>query len=317
MLPIVSPATAVSRFGLAWCAALALASGVAAADTAAETAAKIEAAIRAASRNYLLALRGGDAERIAACWTADARFVDAAGNVRRARDMVREGFGPSAAKTEGAPPRAELSTEGEAAAMPTALRLLGPDAALETTDLDEPSSEGKSGAGVMALWVRRDGKWLLDYVRETAPAAPPEEVDAAPLAALAWMEGTWETVGEGPRARLEVAFVDEGRYLLQRFTAQLPGGEVRGEQRLAWDGEAQRIRSWLFRSDGGFLEGIWRQEGDAWVSEQAGVLPGGVTMTAVNLWVREGEDRCWFKTHEARVDESPTNELVLEFQRVR
>ena len=167
---------------------------------------------------------------------------------------------------------------------------------------------------LLAVWVRRNDAWLLDYVREIAPA-PPATDAPAPIQQLAWMLGSWEAVGDAAKAQLDVTLSEDGHYLLQRFSAELPSGTLRGEQRIAWDAKAGEFRSWLFRSDGGFLEGTWRQEGEAWVAEQVGVLPGGVAMQAVNLWVPEPPDKCWYKTHRATVDGDDLEEVVLEFRR--
>ncbi len=46
-----------------------------------------EQAIRAVAKEYLSALARGDAQAVAACWTADGEFIDAEGNglLRRAQ----------------------------------------------------------------------------------------------------------------------------------------------------------------------------------------------------------------------------------------
>ena len=90
---------------------------------------------------------------------------------------------------------------------------------------------------------------------------------------------------------------------------------TRAEQRIAWDPSAKKIRSWVFISDGSFVEGSWHKEGNAWVVRTSGVLPDGGESSSLNLWVADGPDSCWFKAVKPIVDGQEIDDLMVEFKR--
>jgi hypothetical protein len=56
-----------------------------------------------------------------------------------------------------------------------------------------------------------------------------------------------------------------------------------GIQLVGWDPSAQKIRSWVFDSDGGFGQGTWSKKDNRWLVHQTGVLPDGRKASAVNV----------------------------------
>lgn len=264
-----------------------------------------EAAIRSASSGYLTALNSGDADRVAAFWTPQGTYVDASNQRHLAHQLIQEEF------ATGADPREPI----EARAHHSTIRLLAPNVAMEKGSSREQQADDGTGSETtfIAIWVKAGERWLLDYLQDFKAASEPTE---GPLAELAWMVGDWESHENGIEARLTVTWSDQRRFLLQKFTVVLPDqNELRGQQRIAWDASKKQIRSWLFRSDGGFAEGVWTLEGDAWVVKKSEVAPTGEKTATVNLWVNEDPAHCWFKSLNTG-DESPTaKDLVLHFRR--
>ena len=262
------------------------------------------AEIRRAANDYLAALNSGEPARITGCWTDDGTFVDADNVTHRAHALAKQEF---QFQNEGGPPTQRRADEHH-----RTFRLITSDVALEHgIDARALDQTAASGASYLAVWVKRDGKWLLDYLKEfrISPVSA-----ASPLEALQWMVGQWEAASDQIDAKLSVTWSDEGRYLIQKFTVQPPGqDELRGEQRIAWDASSQQIRSWLFRSDGGFAEGVWNLQGNTWVVKKSGVTPNGETTTSVNLWVNEGGGRCWFKSLNSGVGDRTAENQILEF----
>lgn len=263
------------------------------------------AQIRSASSSYVEALNQGDPEGIAGFWTPQGTFVDANNNTHLAQELARQEFSRDADPQEQSKAEPHQST----------VRLITPNVGLEqgcvgATGKDQTAN---SAASYLAVWVKSDGRWLLDYLKEFQIAPEPTE---GRLAELAWMVGQWESNSDGINARLTVSWSDQRRYLIQEFTVQLPDqSELRGEQRITWDASKKQLRSWLFRSDGGFGEGVWTHEGDAWVVKKSEVLPNGEKAATVNLWVHDNPESCWFKSLHAKVDDQPAEDLVLQFRR--
>jgi hypothetical protein len=56
-----------------------------------------------------------------------------------------------------------------------------------------------------------------------------------------------------------------------------------GTQIVAWDPSSERIRSWVFDSDGGFGEGLWSREENRWVIKAHSTLADGKKGTAVQI----------------------------------
>jgi uncharacterized protein (TIGR02246 family) len=263
------------------------------------------AQIRETSNSYVEALNRGDPEAIASFWTPQGTFVDADDNTHQAQELARQEFSKEVVSQEERTVTEHQST----------FRLITPDVAIERGSTGPQQSGRQRGpeTGYIAIWVKTDERWLLDYLKELNIPPRPQEV---PLDELGWMVGTWDSQAKGISARLIVSWSDQKRFLIQRFTVQLPDqDEIRGVQRIAWDPSSKQIRSWLFRSDGGFVEGVWNREGDSWVVKRVGVLPNGEKTTTVSLWVHEDSNTCWFKSLNAQVGDLKVDDLVLQFTR--
>ncbi len=259
------------------------------------------AEIRDTSSRYLEALNSGDAKRIADFWTPQGTFVDAANVTHQARELARQEF------SEASPAEKRSFTAQE-----SSIRLVTPRVAIERGTTTEQGARG--GANYLALWVLEGTQWRLDHLREFAVTAQP---DAGRLAELAGMVGEWEARSEGMVARLMVRWSYQQQFLLQKFTLERPGrAPLRGEQRITWDASQQHVRSWIFRSDGGFGEGVWSLEGDTWVVHKTGVAPTGEKVSTINLWVNESPNSLWFKSLKTQMGDQSAADLVLQFQRV-
>jgi uncharacterized protein (TIGR02246 family) len=286
---------------------LAVLAGALAAQADEQATRDAETAVRAASQRYVEALARGDAEAIAAMWTEDGVYVDAAGESFVARDLVRREFGEAVGGAK--------RPEREAAKVNSAIRFLNDDVALEegTTTASEVEFDRTGGVRFSAVWVLEGDAWQLDHLREHAmqPTVKP-----TPLEELSWFIGDWTAEGDGLVATLSASWSDDGKYLMQRFTIRRDGqDELNAEQRIAWDPADEVIRSWSFHSDGGFVEGELKHEGEVWAVATVGVLPNGDRTTSNNLWVPDGPDSCWFKLHGGTVAGADAAELMVQFKR--
>ena len=149
-LPLLAVAVLVwPAIGAAQVAAPAAAPAVAAPS-------KEEAAVQAASNTYRAALAKGDVDAIAACWTADADYVDQLGRVYQ----VHAGLARAKRLAHEASHIEHLATKTES----LSIRFVTPDVAIEDGEFVRAGVKaGQSPTGLYtAVWVKREGKWLID-----------------------------------------------------------------------------------------------------------------------------------------------------------
>jgi hypothetical protein len=141
--------------------------------------------------------------------------------------------------------------------------------------------------------VRRDGKWLLENVRETAVA--PAADDARPLDALAWMVGRWVDESDGATVETTVEWTMNRRFLMCHFSVVVPGAEpLVGAQVIGFDAARGEIRSWLFDADGTIGDGVWTHDGRQWIVKSQQTLVDGTRASATNIYLpRDSNSYSW------------------------
>jgi uncharacterized protein (TIGR02246 family) len=228
--------------------------------------AKEEAAIRDSARAFEEAYNKNDAEAIGALFLENAELVDEDGNVYRGRDEIARGF--AAVFQENPQSRMRIEIEE--------IRVMGPNVAIEDglTFVKPDADSAELASAYTAIHVQRDGRWSIGSARDTAvdePLTPHEQLEP-----LAWMIGDW--IDESPDSVVQTScrWSDDGNYLLQDFSIQVAGVRaMSGTQRIGWDPLRQQIRSWVFDSEGGFVEGFWTPTDTGWVVTSSGVTPDG------------------------------------------
>jgi uncharacterized protein (TIGR02246 family) len=236
-----------------------------------------EAAIRKSDAAYTEAYNKQDAEALAALWSPEAVYVDPeTGEQAVGRDAIEKEF----AETFAALKDAKLKIE------PTAIKFFSPNVAVEsgTARVIRPNEEPDEST-YSALFVKRDGKWLLDRVtEEEPPAAPPSNYEH--LKDLEWMVGSWIDNDEDDDATIQTdcAWTKNKNFMTRSF-AIVVGDQVSmaGMQIVGWDPVSKQIHSWVFDSDGGFGEGKWTRKGNRWLIQQTSTLPDGGKSSAVNI----------------------------------
>lgn len=267
-----------------------------------------EAAVRQASAAYVKTLKRGDARAAAAFWTADGVYVDAAGRSFKARDLINERLGQDAVTEKAA--RVAVHSD-------SSIRFVTSNVAVEEGKFPPTRTNDVDGAAgsFTAIWVKRDRGWLLDSVQEREA---PAHSRGSQLDPLAWMIGDWVGQGDGFVVRCSADWSENKRFIVRRFTVEQEEQNVlRGTQRIGWDPSARAIRSWVFDSDGGIVEGRWRREGNSWIVKTTGVLPDGSKSSGINFWVPEGDQRCVLKSSHVLVGDTTMEDSVVEFGRIR
>jgi uncharacterized protein (TIGR02246 family) len=243
-----------------------------------------EAAIRTCDVAYVEAYNNYDAKALAAMWSPEAVYVDPeSGEEAIGREEIEKVF----AGTFESLKNAKLQIDVDA------IKFLSPNVAVEsgTARILRPNDKPDEST-YSALFVKRDGKWLLDRVTEEEPPAPPPS-NYDHLKALEWMVGSWIDNDEDADATIQTdCHWAKNKNFMTRSFAVVIGDQVdmAGMQIIGWDPVAKQVRSWVFDSDGGFAEGEWTRMDNRWLIQQTGTLPHGSRSSAVNIMKQIDDD---------------------------
>lgn len=228
-----------------------------------------KAAIERAIASYVAAFNASDAKALAAHWSPEGVYTSRlSGDPVVGREALEKEFAALFVEIKGA--KLKVSTES--------IEFVSPNVALEqgrATVLRPKGSPLESSYSV--VYVRRDGKWLIDRVSED------EELAARPshyehLKDLEWLVGNWIDQDGGDVVKTECQWTRNKNFLTRSFTVSIKGRiDVAGMQIIGWDAARKQIRSWVFDSEGGFVEGVWKKSGDRWIVTSTATLSDGKT----------------------------------------
>lgn len=146
-------------------------------------------------------------------------------------------------------------------------------------------SDGKPAreSAVSVQFVKEDGAWKIDEVREISADAPSSHIEH--LKALDFLIGSWEDQDEDVTIKSKARFDRYRNFIIQKFIIEVYDQPlVDGYQIIGWDPVAKKIRSWMFDSDGGFGEGTWKKKGEKWYVESSFTLSDGKKASAINIY---------------------------------
>ncbi|MGO9113233.1 MAG: DUF4440 domain-containing protein, partial [Thermoguttaceae bacterium] len=101
-----------------------------------------------------------------------------------------------------------------------------------------------------------------------------------------WLVGDWSsaTSKAGITLRTACGWTANRAFLIRKF--KVDGKETilhDGTEIIGWDPRSNRIRSWVFDSDGGFGENVWVHDGNRWLVKYSGTLPDGGEASATHI----------------------------------
>jgi uncharacterized protein (TIGR02246 family) len=253
-----------------------------------------EAAIRKAVESYMAAFNQGDAKALAAMWSPEAVYTNPlSGEQVVGRDAIEKQFANIFTETKGI----------KLAAKTEAIQFVSPNVAVEqgTAKVIRPDQTPEESA-YTAVYVKRDGQWLLDRVtEEDVPAPVPSHYEQ--LKELEWMIGKWVDQDDQATVVTECSWAKNNNFLTRSFTIQIRDRiDMAGMQIVGWDPSTKQIRSWVFDSDGAFGQGTWTKKDNRWYIQQHGVLPDGRKSSAVNIVTRVDDNTCTLQSVNRVVD---------------
>jgi uncharacterized protein (TIGR02246 family) len=227
-----------------------------------------------ALKRYIVVFNSHEPEALAALWTPRGVYVDkATGERTEGREALAADFRALFA----ASPEVKLAGDVEN------VRVLSDTVAMVdgTTTTLTPDAEPAVTA-YTAVFIKTDGKWLVDSVHET-PLPTPESPRRA-LEPLAWMVGHWKDATEGADVDTNIRWTPSEAFLLRSFSITREGEDpFEGAQIIGWDPRSKQIRSWTFSSDGSFGEGVWTKSDREWLVRTTQTLADGRAALATQV----------------------------------
>lgn len=233
-----------------------------------------EEAIRKSVEAYATAFNQSDAKALAAFWSPEAVYTNPiSGEEVVGREAIEAQFTAIFKDAPGI--KLTATTES--------IEFVSPNVAVErgvaqVVRQDQSPEDSKYSA----VYIKRDGQWLLDRVTE-------EDVEKVPthyeqLKDLEWIVGTWVDKDEDSQIVTSCQWSQNQNFMIRFFSVTVRDQlQLSGLQIVGWDPQSKKIRSWVFDSDGGFGEGTWEKKDTNWHVYSKGVLPDGGESTSVQI----------------------------------
>jgi uncharacterized protein (TIGR02246 family) len=248
-----------------------------------------EAAIRKADEAYVKAFNKHDAKALADAWSPEAVYLNrVTGAEVIGRAAIEEQF-TAVFKDQ---PEITLDLDVQS------IQFISPNVAVEQgiaktrAPKAEPEEEEYS-----AVFVRREGQWLLDRVTEKDKETTPSRYEQ--LKPLEWMIGHWVDKDDKVDIETECKWTKNQSFITRSFTVATEGKiNMSGMQIIGWDPVAKAIRSWTFDSDGGYAEATWTFKKDRWFIQNKGFLADGRKASMTNVIKPVDQDSYTWQTVE-------------------
>src|SRR5262249_21583371 len=195
----------------------------------------------------------------------------------------------------------------------TSVRMLKGDVALLDGTSTQTAANGTADEGrFTTVWFKTDGKWMIRSARDLPSEGAAEGHDSV-LKELQWLVGEWEA--ENGAVNITAKWSLGKAFLMQEYKIKEGEGELQVMQLVGFDPLTGQVKSWTFDSRGGYGEGLWKREGNSWVGQTAGVLPGGQTGNAVNVIRYVDAKSMVFQTRDREVGGQPLPDAEIKLTR--
>lgn len=263
----------------------------------------VAAEVRGMLLEYLRAFRSRDAAAVAACWSesADNRSLDS-GEETHGREQVEQVFQTLFEEDSSA----EIDLDIQE------IRPLGGSVAVVDGISQLSFSTGDATASrFSAIVMKKDGRWMLESVREAATELP-ETSRGYAIRRVGEFAGRWESVTGRQDVSTHAFWTAGGGFLVRSHTMQGATGDREITEIIGWDPVRQGIRSWSFTSDGGFAEGSWTLDDDHFDVMLDGTTAEGEIVTGRLTITRLGPDDLVTEMEGTAIAEllPPTGEMV-------
>lgn len=263
------------------------------ASTSAPPATDDAVAVQQAMAAYIEAFNRHDSEALLDLWSPTGTYVN---KETGERSSGREALATDFAKVFAATPEIELTGGIDA------VRVIGGDTAIVdgVTTVVVPNAEPAVSA-YSAIFVKQDGKWLLDTVHESDLPTP--ETPRQALQPLEWMVGAWQDESDTATVSSVMRWSPSEAFLIRSYDVIREDEEpFQGQQIIGWDPAAKQIRSWTFNSDGSFGEGVWSKNGAEWIVRKSETLADGRLASGTQVITQIDADTITVQTIAKEID---------------
>lgn len=253
-------------------------------------------AVQQALAAYVEAFNRHDAETLVSLWTPTGTYVN---KETGERSSGREALAKDFAKVFAATPEILLSGGADE------VRVIGGDTAIVdgVTTVVSPNAEPALSA-YTAIFVKQDGKWLLDTVHESDLPTP--ETPRQALKPLEWMVGSWQDESDAATVSSVMRWSPSQAFLIRSYDVIREDEEpFQGTQIIGWDPAVKQIRSWAFNSDGSFSEGSWSQNGAEWIVRKSETMADGKLASGTQVITQIDPDTITVQTIAKEIDGAP------------
>jgi uncharacterized protein (TIGR02246 family) len=266
-----------------------------------------EAAIKKALAAYSASYAKGDVASVLAMWTPDAEFIDEDGKAYRGRDALTPLFTKSLPSYKGY----------KITSKTTSVRLIKPDVALVDGEQTFTPPQGESDVSrFTSVWVKVDGQWKIRSARDLTPEPTGETVAGRRLREVDWLVGDWLSEGNDTSVHLKVTWGLNKAFLVWEYEVKhKKGPSSKVAQWMGWDPLTDQIKSWVFDDQGGYGESLWTRNGNTWTADASGVLPEGITGSAVNLLKYVDDNTFVWQSVRREADGQPLPDVEAKFTR--
>ena len=251
-----------------------------------------EKEIRESGEAYAKAFNQKDAKAIAALYTDDAEYIDEDGEGIQGRTAIE------ASLKEYFTQNPDVSMQLSIAS----IRFVAPNVAIEdgVTTVAASKTAVPITTRYTAIHTKVAGNWQVASVRDSSLPQPNEHVNR--MKQFDWMLGEWVHEGADAKIVFNCKVADNGNFLVRDFAVQVSGrDQISGTQRIGWDAQASKYKSWIFDSDGGASEGYWHRDGDSWVLKMTGVTASGQSASSTTVYTFENAHTMTFQSMDHEV----------------
>jgi len=285
-----------------------LLAGASFAQTAADNSPE-KTAVAANDRAYEAAYAKADVKALSGFFADDADYTTDDGRTFSGREAIEGAIRAGLAANRGSKLAIALDS----------VRALGPETVVEkgSTTVTAKSGETES-AQYTAIHIKKDGKWKISQLIESPM---PTVTPADRLAELDWLLGEWEEADKGTDLSIHSQYVRSrgGNFITRNVTVKRAGEvTLEGWQIIGWDPIEERLRAWIFDSDGGFGDGYFTRDGERWLLRETGVTADGTRTSADSTFTKLSADKVTWESNNRTLDGDPQPSIGrIEINRVK
>ena len=262
--------------------------------------AKIATAIKTLTKSYVAAFNAQDFEKMAEHWTDRGVHTNqATGSIIVGQDALKSEFEKLFNESENL--KLEILSEE--------IEFVSPSVAIEhgVASVTQSGTNQVEKTEYSCVFILQGGQWKIDRIDDNLVLD--RSSHSAHLQPLDWLIGNWVHESENTTIEFECKWTQEKNHI-SRFYRIVEGDQIieSGLQVIGWDPVNQTVRSWLFDSRGGYVEGRWKFDNNRWVVSNDGTLPNGSKGKALHIITPVDADQFKFQKTEQVVDGAPLDD---------